>query len=148
MNTLSQPYMHRHSPTCTVTALHAPSQPYMHQLSVNGSCVSSLGKEQNDLDEILRELLGEAHSTTGTSTVTKTTKKVVDGGDDAYTRERQQYHNPDGSTTTIEKRRYKAPNVTENVTINKVGQGGGVSSSIRWGMASIRWVKVGESRHQ
>lgn len=79
--------------------------------------MSISGKEQNDLDEILRELLGETSTST---TTTRTTSKQVHGGDDSFTRERQLYTNPDGSTTTIERRKYKSPNITENVTINKV----------------------------
>ena len=63
-------------------------------------------------------MLGESH--TSTTTTTTRNEQVVTSGDDSFTRERQQYTNPDGSTTTIEKRKYKAPNVTENVTINKV----------------------------
>ncbi|XP_067929221.1 tensin-3-like isoform X10 [Watersipora subatra] len=85
---------------------------------VNGSMYQSTpGKEQSDLDEILRELLGESHSST--TTTTTRSERVSSNTDDAFVRERQQYNNPDGSTTTIEKRKYKAPNVTENVTINK-----------------------------
>lgn len=78
---------------------------------------TSVGKEQSDLDEILRELLGESHTTTSTTT---RKEKVGEGVEDSFVRERQQYTNPDGSTTTIEKRKYKSPNITENVTINKV----------------------------
>lgn len=82
----------------------------------------SVGKEQNDLDEILRELLGDSHSgATTSSTTSKTTSRQLDGNaDGGYTRERQEYMNPDGSTTTIERRKYKTPNVTENITYNKV----------------------------
>ncbi|XP_067929223.1 tensin-3-like isoform X12 [Watersipora subatra] len=88
-----------------------PAQP-------SGSMASILNsKEQSDLDEILRELLGESHSST--TTTTTRSERVSSNTDDAFVRERQQYNNPDGSTTTIEKRKYKAPNVTENVTINK-----------------------------
>lgn len=82
------------------------------------------------MDEILRELLEHTGSSpsvvgaggTGASHVThtSTSSRTVEPDADAYTRERQQYINPDGSTTTIEKRKYKAPNVTENITINKV----------------------------
>lgn len=102
-------------------------KPLSHCWLDNDVCVTLFwchvtGKEQTDLDEILRELLGEAHASNTTTTTTKqvTSHNAGAVSDDAFTRERQEFTNPDGSTTTIERRKYKAPNVTENVTINKV----------------------------